>query len=165
MANVWFTSDLHFGHKNIGNFREFVEDEQHNTAYITESWFSLVSKRDVVWVLGDIAFNEQGFADFLSLPGNKKLVLGNHDRPFFVQNSDKFNHQVYGLATYRGSWLSHSPVHPNELRGKTNLHGHVHTNTIPDGRYFNCCVENCVKETGECLISLNELRERGYLLA
>ena len=43
--------------------------------------------------------------------------------------------------------MSHAPIHPNELRGRFNLHGHVHQNsiTLPDGslddRYINCCVE------------------------
>lgn len=33
MANVWFTSDLHFGHKNIQKFRLEVLNEEDNNYF------------------------------------------------------------------------------------------------------------------------------------
>lgn len=56
--------------------------------------------------------------------------------------------KVCGFEKYKKSWLSHAPIHPAELRGKINIHGHVHDATItdenglPDLRYFNVSLEN-----------------------
>lgn len=46
--------------------------------------------------------------------------------------------------TYK-AWMSHSPIHPIELRNKPNIHGHVHDNTLSDNRYVNVSVDNCGK--------------------
>ena len=50
--------------------------------------------------------------------------------------------EVYGFVKYKEFWLSHCPIHPNELRGKVNIHGHVHNKTIIDCNYFNTSCEN-----------------------
>ena len=162
MSQVWFTSDLHFGHKNIGTFRDRVNDSEGNTALIRDDWERCVSKRDTVWMLGDIAFDDEGFRDVRLLPGTKNLVLGNHDTYPIRMYAAAFN-KVKGLARYKNSWLSHSPIHPEELRGKKNLHGHVHRGTLDDERYFNCCVDNLWKVVDRSLISLDELRKLGVL--
>jgi calcineurin-like phosphoesterase family protein len=44
MTNVWFTSDLHFGHKNIQKFRLEVESSEHNDQRIILDWHSNVNK-------------------------------------------------------------------------------------------------------------------------
>ena len=62
---------------------------------------------------------------------------------------------VQGFVKYKDYWLSHCPIHPNELRGKYNLHGHVHNKTVEDVRYFNCSLEN-IDYTP---ISLDQIRE------
>jgi calcineurin-like phosphoesterase family protein len=49
---------------------------------------------------------------------------------------------VQSLVKYKGFWLTHAPIHPDELRGKMNVHGHVHTKTLADNRYFNVSCEN-----------------------
>ena len=79
------------------------------------------------------------------LNGNKNLILGNHD----IQLRDwVYFNKVVGFEKYKGTWLSHAPIHPAELRGKLNIHGHVHYATITtpsgvvDARYFNCSIEN-----------------------
>ena len=46
-----------------------------------------------------------------------------------------------GLFKKYGFWLSHCPVHPNELRHKKNIHGHVHNKTVDDDRYINVCCD------------------------
>ena len=158
MAKVWFTSDLHLGHKNIATFRKEVTSQEHNTALISEDWFTYVGKRDIVWVLGDIAFTDDGLANFFALPGTKRIVLGNHD-PFPANRYTARCDMVRGAHRYKNTWLTHIPIHPAELRGKHNLHGHVHYATLDDDRYFNCCVENCLKVVGRTLISLDELRQ------
>lgn len=157
MANVWFTSDLHFGHKNIANFRKEVSSESDNRYRIMTDWRNLVTKRDDVYVLGDAAFTMDTLQEFYNLPGRKFLVRGNHDEFKDVVYYPHFEN-IYGLKKYKEFWLSHAPIHPDELRGKANLHGHVHYQSINDPRYMNMCVENLWKMGYKSLISLDEVR-------
>jgi hypothetical protein len=50
--------------------------------------------------------------------------------------------KIYSLYKYKEFWLSHCPIHPEELRGKKNIHGHTHYHNIDDSRYFNVSMEN-----------------------
>ena len=176
MSNVWFCSDLHLGHKNIGKFRSpLVNSTEENNQRVINDWKAVVKKTDVVYVLGDFCFDEKLYAT-LDLPGRfKYLVRGNHDI-FATQEYLKFFNEVYGLFKYKEFWLSHAPVHPDELRGKVNLHGHVHYESIRrpfnpiydttaplDNRYFNCCPENLWPKYGRCLVTLDELRKHFIL--
>ena len=51
---LWFTSDLHFGHRNVIKFcnRPF-EDEKVMGKQLIHNWNETVSKDDIVFVLGD----------------------------------------------------------------------------------------------------------------
>lgn len=156
--SVYFTSDLHFGHKNIQKFRTFISSEEENRNLIKNFWNKHLSKRDDIYVLGDACFTMDTVKDFSSLPGRKFLIRGNHDR-LDTQVYLKYFHSVEGLLKYKEFWLSHAPIHENELRGKVNLHGHVHYSSIQDNRYFNCCVENLMLLFNKPLISLEDLRK------
>lgn len=171
MANVWFCSDLHFGHKNINKFRHFVDSEEHNRDLIIKDWKNCVNKNDLVYVLGDACFTMETIDDFSELPGRKNLIRGNHDL-LDTQVYLKYFESVYGLLKYKEFWLSHAPVHPYELRGKVNLHGHVHYESIRkpfnplidtkqeiDSRYFNCCIENLYNTFNSCLVDLQTIRK------
>jgi len=158
MANVLFCSDLHFGHKNIHTFRPGMDSEEDNRWRICEDWRKRVSKRDIVYVLGDACFTMDTIFEFGDLPGKKILIRGNHDL-LDTQVYLKYFDGVYGLLKYKEFWLSHAPIHPVELRNKVNLHGHVHYATIPDKRYLNCCPENLYPNFGSYLISLDEVRQ------
>lgn len=169
MSNIWFCSDLHFGHKNIQKFRKEVADEADNRRRIINDWNELVTKRDVVYVLGDACFTMDTIGEFGSLLGQKYLIRGNHDK---LNTSVYLKHftEVYGIIKYKEFWLSHAPIHPDELRGRRNLHGHVHYHNIQiemkhhpqqqdDPRYFNCCPENLWENGYKSLISLDQLRK------
>lgn len=81
----WFTSDTHFGHKNIIKYsnRPF-KDFFHMDAQIVENWNTLVHPEDEVYHLGDVALGpwERWDEILRSLNGFKILVVGNHDRIF-----------------------------------------------------------------------------------
>lgn len=132
--------DLHFGHKNVCRFRDEFEHEMAHREYLMRKWKEVVGKRDLVYVLGDAAFSWDGLWSIRLLPGRKKLVRGNHDLLGTQVLLEVFE-EVHGFIDYRGVWLSHCPIHPQELRGKVNIHGHVHTNTVPDERYINVSAE------------------------
>lgn len=155
-SRAYLISDLHLGHKKILDFspeRGGSTVEEHDE-WIIEQWNSVVKKRDTVYVLGDIAFSREGLAKCSKLRGNKQCILGNHDL-FTVEEYMKYFRVRPGIFKYKGFWLSHAPIHPHELRGKKNIHGHVHSNSVKaeyrqplcnlmndlDHRYINVCVE------------------------
>ncbi len=158
MSQIWLCSDPHLGHRNIHNLRKGLLDEQENTDRIVSDWNSKVKPRDHVWVLGDAAFTEEAIDIIAALPGTKFLVRGNHDDLPTTSYLRAFS-EIYGIIKKWGYWLSHAPVHPDELRGRVNVHGHVHYATIPDDRYFNACVENANIQFKSPLFSLDQLRK------
>ena len=83
--SVFFTSDTHFGHKNIIKYssRPF-RDFAHMDWTIVNNWNSVIGETDVVFHLGDVAMGDSERWDEIlkSLNGYKILVVGNHDRIF-----------------------------------------------------------------------------------
>jgi calcineurin-like phosphoesterase family protein len=149
MSRVFFISDLHLGHagilKHTGDYRTGKSIEEHDEILIGKIK-SRVSKRDVLYILGDVSWRENKLHLLYDIPGLKYLVRGNHDN---YSTEEYLNHfkNVYGLHKKGGAWLSHAPVHPDELRGCINIHGHVHQQSIMgtdgqyDPRYINVSVE------------------------
>lgn len=80
---IFFTADLHFGHKNIIRFdnRPFTTVEEMDRVLI-ERWNKKVKNEDTVYILGDVSwYDDQKTCEILSqLHGKKVLILGNHDR-------------------------------------------------------------------------------------
>ena len=157
MSTVYITSDLHLGHKNIhkfrcrelGFFRNFDGAESY-TEWLYDQLAPVVTKRDTLIVLGDCCFTPEALEDFnYRVRCNKILVKGNHDFaatiPKYKKMYDDMFSRVEGLYRYKGQWLSHAPIHPDELRGSFNFHGHLHYHNIEDPRYFNCCIENMLE--------------------
>lgn len=142
---VFFTSDLHLGHKNVIEFcrPEFKNIDHHNEA-IVERWNDTVHKRDKVFVLGDVAWGKESLALLGEMAGTKELIIGNHDQQR-TEEYLKYFTKVHGLRRYKEFVLSHCPVHPTEMmyRWKYNLHGHIHMKEkdIKDPRYFNVGVD------------------------
>lgn len=165
MSNVYYIGDLHWGHRNILKYRpEFSSIEEHDET-ITSNILATVGKRDTLWLMGDILFTKEHI-DRIGLisdhVGQLNWVLGNHDtdnseRQYIIReilSMDLIN-KVGSLFKSNGFWLSHAPIHPDELRGKPNIHGHVHNQTLPDKRYFNTSCENI----GYTPMNLNKIKE------
>lgn len=164
MATVWFTSDWHLGHKNILNFAagsRLVDNLVDHDRLLFANYQRLISKRCTCYFLGDIAFYDLNYLDDIKkLNGRKFLVRGNHDNFSLKDYANVFD-DVFGIVKYKQFWLSHAPVHPEELRGKRNIHGHVHGNSIMlnhqlDNRYINVCPE----VTAMCPMSIDQIRNR-----
>jgi calcineurin-like phosphoesterase family protein len=99
---------------------------------------AVVSKKDTLWILGDVIWSAADIAWINCLnSGNIKIVLGNHDpeASIFIDNGYK----CYGALKKYGFWLTHIPIHPQEMRDLNNIHGHIHNpdKGLKDGRYFN----------------------------
>ena len=173
MSNVYFIGDLHFGHKNISAFRSQFIDELDHRQYLVDIWNAHIKPKDLVYVMGDAAFTQDGLQSVGQLQGRKILIRGNHDLLPTEAYLEYFE-EIYGIIQYKGMWLSHAPIHPSELYGRTNVHGHCHRGGPMEvheaGRrhihavggtkatYFNVCAEHL--PTPYVPIRLDDLQER-----
>lgn len=158
MSRVYAIGDLHLGHAKLALVRGFVDAQAHDD-YLIDAWNRVVSKRDVVYVLGDV-FRLERVSD---LHGTKKLALGNHDqRP--VGEYAKLFTKVRACFEYDDCLLTHIPVHPSQFaRWKLNVHGHTHARSIDDQRYVPLSVEHV--ERGEPVLLGRLIAERIKFLA
>lgn len=84
LKGVWFTSDLHFSHKNILKYcpesRKFDSVEEMDL-HLLDMWNSTVSKEDTVFFLGDLTLSFKVAQRVIpKLSGSKiNLIPGNHD--------------------------------------------------------------------------------------
>ena len=163
--NIFFISDMHFGHANMCTFvnwngtkaRNFNSFEEADEAMI-QNWNNLVTAEDTVYVLGDVAYScRKEYADsiLVQLKGQKKLIAGNHDL-WSTQWYLKHFKYVRGCSHLDNFYLSHTPIHPSSKgRFKLNIHGHIHGQRItrllyssefgvaeqPDPFYYNVSVD------------------------
>lgn len=136
--NTWFTSDLHFFHKNILRYcaasRPFDTIEDMN-AELVRQWNAHVSPQDTVWILGDVSFGavEPTVEILNQLKGRKQLIRGNHD--YKMMRHAEFRECFVSIDHYREFrhegvliCLMHYPIASwNERNhGSFMLHGHSH---------------------------------------
>lgn len=80
---IFFTSDTHFGHKNIIEYcgRPWDSVEEMNEGLV-ENWNKTVAPNDIVYVLGDVCMGkiDDSLKYVKRLNGKKRLRPGNHDR-------------------------------------------------------------------------------------
>lgn len=155
MSKVYVISDTHFGHANILKFTDengklfrgdlFANPDEMDQA-MEENYNSIVEDQDIVYHLGDVYFGPAAKADAIlsRLKGRKRLILGNHDDgkdPILQKHFQK----IYAWRKWPeyNCILTHMPLHPSGMYGKTllNVHGHIHEKVIADARYINASVE------------------------
>lgn len=134
MSKIFFTSDLHLGHKNVIRFdnRPFSSVEEMDREIIAR-WNRKVSANDTVYVLGDVSwYNLEKTKQLVSsLNGHKFLICGNHDR-ITPSNPCGFESVVkYKELNLPGNVhvvLSHYPIplFNRHHYGAYMLYGHVH---------------------------------------
>jgi calcineurin-like phosphoesterase family protein len=132
MSVVRFIADLHLSHANMATHCGFSTVEEHDE-YIIEKYNSVVSKRDITYILGDITMEKSAPYHLLDrLNGLKHVVMGNHDRRQDVKKLLEHVESVAGMVSYKGIILTHCPIHPMELdyRYPKNIHGHIHDKQV-----------------------------------
>ena len=144
---IWFTSDLHFYHRNIMNYcsRPWKTVEEMNEALIN-NWNSVVKDDDIVFNLGDFAFaSNSKWKEILErLKGKHYLILGNHDVSRYPSDKimglfERVEQQMllkideqyvylnhYPFLCYGGSWKN--PEH-----AVWQLFGHTHSSPNSSG--------------------------------
>lgn len=157
---IRYIADLHLGHENMAQKRGFANSAEHDE-HVIAKWNSVVSKRDITYILGDISMEKKAPYHLLGrLNGVKYVVLGNHDRRQDVQALLKYVNGVSGIVKHKNHWLTHCPVHPFELdRVEGNIHGHVHENVLFHSKYFcaSCEAVDFTPRTLQELYTLNPM--------
>ena len=153
---IYFTSDWHFYHDRILDFHPkrkelFGTNMKEVTEKMILLWNNRVSKKDTVYILGDLSFGtvEQKRKLFSRLNGNKVLILGNHDS---IPTEQKcfFNHitQIKNMTFKKSSIpelsgnmemiMCHFPMYRWEHcnKGSIMLHGHCHGKVDQDNTHM-----------------------------
>lgn len=143
MSTPRFIADLHLGHRNIYKYRQVFDSTKHNDLYFIRILQEYCKKRDTMYFLGDICFDELYLDMIKELPGQKILIAGNHCTEYIpMKKLVEVYDDIHALLKYKDFWLSHAPLADGELRGKRNIHGHVHAQSVPDIKYLNTSVDS-----------------------
>lgn len=142
---IYFTSDLHLGHKNIVDLckRPFADVDAMD-AVLIDNWNRKVKKNDIVYLTGDVVWDKKKVAYYMEqLSGKKILVAGNHDSTWIKREEcQKYFEEV---VLYLEVHLNGHPItmcHYPMLEWKSSreeskrklgylIHGHIH-NRIAD---------------------------------
>lgn len=140
----WFTSDHHFGHKNIIKYcnRPFDSVIDMNIGLMS-LWNETISPEDTVYVIGDVFLCKTDLIGGVirKLNGYKILIMGNHDKSPSVMKTmfDEVHYKYnYNLPDGTPVVLQH---HPNEDRDYLQIHGHVHAGEPVQRNRINVCVD------------------------
>lgn len=140
---IFFTSDTHFGHKNVINFcgRPFRDVKEMNERLI-KNWNDRVGVQDMVFHCGDVLwFNSRHETKKIMdrLNGTIYIVLGNHDtrKQFELCDPEKIKILDDTATLYIRKddekaieiFLSHNPqmTWPHRMNGVPNFFGHIHS--------------------------------------
>ena len=140
----FFTSDHHFGHKNIIKYcnRPFDSVEEMNHGLVS-LWNEVVTPEDRVFVIGDVYLCKTELArkHLKKLNGYKILIMGNHDKS--KDKMSEFFDEVYQYK-YEYNLPDGTPVvlahHPWE-EDCFLIHGHVHAGEPVQRNRVNVCVD------------------------
>lgn len=141
MSKIFFTSDTHFGHRNVIKYcnRPFSSVDEMDS-FIINQWNKTIQPDDIVYFLGDMVLDRDKLEYYpilkSQLNGNIIFLKGNHDRCYNTLNETFTTIQPNTLFTYNNInfVLSHYPIPNNEIpNGYINIHGHIHNSELDLG--------------------------------
>lgn len=155
-SRIMLCGDSHLGHKNIHKYRDQFETAEEHHETIFENICSSVNKRDTLIMMGDTTFTHEWLFKIRDIQCRKKiLIAGNHctENGINMREIAAVYDEVHAALSFRNYWLTHIPMHPQEIRGrKGNIHGHLHNQSILindhtgwqelDQRYLSTCLEH-----------------------
>lgn len=174
MTKVWFTSDLHFRHKNIVKFtdRKLVTTQELHDEWLIDLWNSQVQKGDIVYNLGDFNFSGklQDWENLINqLNGSIQLVKGNHDSSDVLKKLQhpRMTWDKYLEKTIEGQHIDmfHFPISAwhKQGYGSWHLHGHTHGNLkseFSQGKILDVGLDSSYNLLGKHrLFSFDEVKE------
>ena len=172
--NIWFTSDTHFGHKNILDYqpnRKFTSVDEMDE-FLIETWNSKVKSNDIVFHLGDFSLcsDSKSARIYTQLKGIKYLIRGNHDKESTVNLfNDRLFNKCFDYLKIKVDKqlivLFHYPIAQWEQKsyGTFHFHGHSHNrNSGITGRYKDVGVDshsdNSLYSYEELFIEMKKVR-------
>ena len=136
---TWIWSDLHLGDPSVISVfgRPFIEVGAMN-AFLLGEWCDRVQAGHTIICLGDLLHedvwrNESLMNEIRSCPGDRILVLGNHDGNGLRLLGFTVQHTLALCATDPPMALSHEPLRQIPP-GAICVHGHLHEGTEPTVR-------------------------------
>lgn len=142
VQKIWFTSDLHFGHRNVIRFceRPFSSVEEMDNTLI-DNWNNTVGENDLIFDLGDFCFAQGNkWKKYIrSLKGKHVLILGNHDiskwpgsdvMSLFHMVRNQLELNIDGKHVYLNHYpfLCYAGTYRTPSNSVYELFGHVHSN-------------------------------------
>lgn len=161
--STWFTSDLHFGHKNIMRFcpkyRSHYQDVEAMDEMLIDMWNTSVKPNDIIYDLGDLFFYRDlnKIKSILKrLNGKHHLILGNHDVHLLTMKQELLDEGLLeSISSYKEiqlhdgtkAVLFHYPIFEwnQGHRGAVMLHGHIHDRNLNhkiNGKILNVGFDN-----------------------
>ena len=161
----YFIADTHFFHTDLLGWNDFAPRLFSSTAEmdaaLIKAWNDRVEDKDIVYHLGDIAFNPENFPkneDVLrvlcQLHGHIVFIKGNHDyRALFkylhahdpqIDGKDKFSFHDVGMIIkmdHTQLIMTHYPLMLGIVKQTLNLHGHIHHSSVPHAENINVGVD------------------------
>ena len=145
---LFFTSDLHFNHKNIIKFcnRPYENIDEMNNGII-DNWNSVVPKDGIVLLLGDVSWKGKNETEHLldQLNGTVYFIEGNHDPEWVSKHyENSYDTLLVKLTDNEDGYeydlhLSHYPLLEwyRSQNGGIHLHGHCHgSNDVIDSTNY-----------------------------
>lgn len=175
MKNIWFTSDTHFGHKNIAGpkvsqwtsgYRDFDTVHEMNKT-IVNNINKYVKEDDILYHLGDWSFG--GVHNILQFRNliickNVHLILGNHDQHIIDKQISYFDTTFNPIELFSSVqdvlhlnigktklFLSHYAhrVWNGSHKNVIHLYGHSHSSINDYGKSMDIGVDVAYKLFGE----------------
>lgn len=134
MGEIWFVSDLHFGHNNVISYcqRPFTSVEEMDQTLV-DNWNKTVAGNYKVYCLGDMAFHN--YERISELNGIKFLIPGNHDLerskkifPHFQEVCPELHYLK--VSKEKRFVLCHYPIESWRREYPMHLHGHSHGTSV-----------------------------------
>lgn len=161
----FWTSDLHFYHKNICKFTDRPWTAEENEDKLVELWNSQVGPGDTVWHLGDFFFVNRSDAglekalDILEqLNGQIRCLLGNHDSSKFFEKLKEQSNKIVSVDYYKEIKVNkkkivmcHYPMYTfnQSHRGTIMLHGHEHGGIHAPGKVIDVGLDGALERLGQ----------------
>ena len=134
--------------------------------HLLREWRRRVRSDDTIICLGDVAHpdawrDRRLVLDIRDCPGNRVLMLGNHDlnRAALREAGSTTQCSLALCATDPPLALSHYPLRQIPV-GAVNLHGHLHEGTEPTRRHINLAVEQTDYSPVGLIWVLDKARQR-----